>query len=70
MQYNDMQNIKRGEKIMARNRRNVRRRTIKDYLNMKTFLIIVGVLLLVIVICLGVKGYKQYEVKMLLAIQK
>lgn len=70
MQYNDMQNIKRGEKIMARNRRNVRRRTIKDYLNMKTFLIIVGVLLLVIVICLGVQGYKQYEDKMLLAKQK
>ena len=55
---------------MARNRRNVRRRTIKDYLNMKTFLTIVGILLVVIIICLGVQGYKRYEDIMLLAKQK
>lgn len=55
---------------MARNRRNVRRRTIRDYLNMKTFLTIVGILLVVIIICLGVQGYKQYEDKQLLARQK
>lgn len=55
---------------MARNRRNVRRRTIRDYLNMKTFLTIVGILLIIIVICLGVQGYKHYEDRMLLAKQK
>lgn len=55
---------------MARNRRNVRRRTIRDYLNMKTFLTIVGILLIVIIICLGIQGYKQYEDRQLLAKQK
>lgn len=55
---------------MARNRRNVRRRTIRDYLNMKTFLTIVGILIVVIVICLGIQEYKQYEDKQLLAKQK
>lgn len=55
---------------MARNRRNLRRRTIKDYLNIKTFLTIVGILVVVIVICLGIQGYKQYEDKQLLAKQR
>ncbi len=55
---------------MARNRRNVRRRTIRNYLNMKTFLTIVGILLIIIIVCLGIQGYKQYEDKQLLAKQK
>lgn len=55
---------------MARNRRNVRRRTIRDYLNMRTFLTIVSILLIIIIICLGVQGYKQYEDRQLLAKQK
>ena len=37
---------------------------------MKTFLTIVGILLVVIIICLGVQEYKQYEDKQLLARQK
>lgn len=55
---------------MARNRRNVRRRTIRDYLNMKTFLTIIEILLIIIIICLGIQWYKQYEDKQLLAEQK
>lgn len=55
---------------MARNRRNVRRRNIRDYLNMRTFLTIVGILTVVIIVCLGVNVYKQYEDKQLLAKQK
>ena len=55
---------------MARNRRNLRRRTIKNYLNMKTFLTIVGILIVIITICLGIQEYKKYADQMLLAKQK
>jgi len=55
---------------MARNRRNVRRRTIRDYLNMKTFLTIVGILSVIIIICIGINEYKRYEDRQLLAKQK
>ena len=55
---------------MARNRRNVRRLRIKEYLNMKTFLIIVGILLLIIAICIGINAYKRYDNRRLLAEQK
>lgn len=56
---------------MARNRRNIRRiRSIKDVLSLKTFLIIVGILLTIIVICIGINEYKRYEDKQLLAKQK
>ena len=50
---------------MARNRRSTRRRPIKEYLNMKTFLTIVGVLLVIIVIELGIHACKNYEDKQL-----
>lgn len=55
---------------MARNRRNVRRLRIREYLNMKTFLIIVGILLLIIAICIGINAYKRYDNRRLLAEQK
>lgn len=55
---------------MARNRRNVRRLRIREYLNMKTFLIIVGILLLIIAICIGINLYKRYDNRRLLAEQK
>lgn len=55
---------------MPRNRRNVRRRSIRDYLNMKTFLTIVGILSVVIAICIGINEYKRYEDRKLLAKQK
>lgn len=55
---------------MPRNRRNVRRINIRDYLNMKTFLTIVGILVVVIIICIGVNEYKRNEDRQLLARQK
>lgn len=56
---------------MPRNRRNTRRiRTIKDVLNTKTFLTIVGILLIIIVVCIGINTYKQYEDRQILAKQK
>lgn len=55
---------------MPRNRRNIRRRAIREYLNMQTFLAIVGILFIVIIICIAVQWYKQYEDKLLLAKQK
>ena len=56
---------------MARNRRNIRRiNSIKDVLNMKTFLIIVGILTLVIITCLGINQYRIYKDKKLFAKQK
>ena len=45
---------------MARNRRNIRRRSIKEYLNMKTFLIIVGILVAIIVVSIGINGTRLY----------
>lgn len=55
---------------MARNRRNIRRKSIKEYLNMKTFLTIVGILMAVIVICIGINGYRVYEDRKLIAKQQ
>ena len=55
---------------MARNRRNIRRKSIKEYLNMKTFLIILGILMTVIVICIGINGYRVYEDRKLIAKQQ
>ena len=56
---------------MARNRRNTRRITsIKDVLNMKTFLTIVGILILVIIISLGINQYRIYQDKEAVAKQE
>lgn len=56
---------------MARNRRNTRRiRTIKDVISTKTFWIIVGILVVVIVSCIGVNEYRAYNDRQLLAKQK
>lgn len=56
---------------MARNRRNKRRiNSIRDLLNMRTFLTIVGILSVVILICIGIQEYKGYADKQLLAKQK
>ena len=45
---------------MARNRRNTRRKSIREYLNMKTFLIIVGILVAIIIISIGINGTRLY----------
>ena len=56
---------------MARNRRNTRRiRIIKDVISTKTFWIIVGILVVVIVSCIGVNEYRAYNDRQLLAKQK
>lgn len=56
---------------MARNRRNIRRITnIRDLLNMRTFLTIVGILLAIILFCIGVQEGRAYIDKQLLAKQK
>lgn len=56
---------------MPRNRRNTRRiKKITDVLNMRTFLIIVSILLLIIIICIGINSYRQYQDRKLLAQQK
>lgn len=55
---------------MARNRRNIRKRTIREYLNMKTFFTIVGILLVIILICIGVDEYKSYQDKEFVAKQQ
>ena len=56
---------------MARNRRNTRRiRSIRDVLNMRTFLTIVGILMAIIIVCIGINTYKRYEEKSNLAKQK
>lgn len=53
---------------MARNRRNTRRiKSIKDVLNMKTFLIIIGILCVVIFSCIGINQYRRYQDKMVMA---
>ena len=47
---------------MARNRRNVRRiNSIKDVLNTKTFITIVGILLLIIFASIGINKYRRYQ---------
>ncbi len=54
-----------------RNRRNTRRiRTIRDVISTKTFWIIVGILVVVIVSCIGVNEYRAYSDRQLLAKQK
>ena len=56
---------------MPRNRRNTRRiNSIKDVLNMKTFLTIVGILLAIIITGIGINEYKRYEDRKLLAEQR
>lgn len=56
---------------MTRNRRNARKRIIvKDYINMKTFLIIVGILLIIIFSCIGINEYRRYEDRQVIARQK
>lgn len=56
---------------MARNRRNKRRiNSIKDVLSMKTFLIIVGILLCIIISCIGINEYRRKQDLKLLAQQK
>lgn len=56
---------------MSRNRRHTRRiKSIKDVLNMKTFLTIVGILLAVIIICIGINEYRRYADRMLIAQQR
>ena len=56
---------------MPRNRRNTRRiKSIRDVLNMKTFLIIVGILLVIIVSCIGINEYRRYQDRKLLAKQR
>ena len=55
---------------MARNRRNIRRRPLKEYLNMRTFLTIIGILLIIIAIELCIQFYKKYADEQLLAKQK
>ena len=56
---------------MPRNRRNTRRiKSIRDVLNMKTFLIIVGILLVIIVSCIGINEYRRYQDRELLAKQR
>lgn len=56
---------------MSRNRRHTRRiKSIKDVLNMKTFLTIVGILLVIIVSCIGINEYRRYQDRKLLAKQR
>lgn len=56
---------------MPRNRRNGKRIIrIQDYLNMKTFLTIVGILIAIIFICLGINQYMRHEDMQVLARQK
>ena len=57
---------------MARNRRNIRKKgnIITDYINMKTFLIIVGVLTIIIITCLCIYMYKKEQDRLLIAKQK
>lgn len=56
---------------MPRNRRNTRRiKSIKDVLNMKTFLIIVGILLAIIIACIGINEYRRYVDRKLIAKQR
>ena len=56
---------------MSRNRRHTRRiKSIRDVLNMKTFLIIVGILLVIIVSCIGINEYRRYQDRELLAKQR
>ena len=56
---------------MSRNRRHTRRiKSIKDVLTTKTFLLIVGILLAIIIICIGINEYRRYQDIKLIAEQK
>ena len=55
---------------MSRNRRNTRRtKNIQDVITKKNFLII-SVLIFIIIICIGINSYKQYQDRQLLAKQR
>ena len=54
---------------MPRNRRNTRRIKLKEFLNLRTFLTIVGILLAVIVACIGINTYRVYQDRKLIAEQ-
>lgn len=56
---------------MSRNRRNTRRtKNIRDVITKKNFLIIISVLIFIIIICIGINSYKQYQDRQLLAKQR
>lgn len=56
---------------MSRNRRHTRRiKSIKEVISNKTFLTIVGILLAVIIICIGINEYRKYQDRKLIAQQK
>ena len=56
---------------MARNRRNVRRNTrIKEFLTSRNFRIIVGILLAIIILCIGISAYREGRAKKELAQQQ
>ena len=56
---------------MSRNRRNTRRtKNIQDVITKKNFLIIISVLIFIIIICIGINSYKQYQDRQLLAKQR
>ena len=54
---------------MPRNRRNTRRIKLKEFLNLRTFLTIIGILLAVIVVCIGINAYRVYQDRKLIAEQ-
>ena len=56
---------------MARNRRNVRRiRSIKELLTNRNFFIIIGILIVIILICIGINSYQRYLDKQEIAKEK
>lgn len=56
---------------MARNRRNIRRNTrIREFLTSRNFFIIVGILLAIIILCIGINWFRQYTAKVELAKQQ
>lgn len=56
---------------MSRNRRHTRRiKSIKEVISNKIFLTIVGILLAVIIICIGINEYRRYQDRKLIAQQK
>ena len=54
---------------MPRNRRNTRRIKLKEFLNLRTFLTIIGILLAVIIVCIGINAYRVYQDRKLIAEQ-
>ena len=54
---------------MPRNRRNTRRIKLKEFLNLRTFLTIIGILLAVIIVCIGINAYRVYQDRRLIAEQ-